>query len=395
MSAEKIQKLIKQFLKIKNSFAVMPVEKDKKILKDALTAFEKSKTNASADLRPGVRRIIMKSRITKFAVAAVIVAAVIIGIQFIGSPFKANITFADVIKPIMNARTIIFDGIMGKDENGPVMHDIVSDNKVRRTISNMNAIMIIDLDNAKMLVLNDKDKTATYIDIKGPLQDEHKSFIQFVRQTINDIKDVQAEKLGHRNINGVDAIGFYLKSSNGGITVWADPQTAKPIRIELQFGPSSAVLKNIEFDVPVDESLFSMDAPSGYTLQKTEANMNEFTEQDFIESLRIWSKYVLDGNFPENISVEDYLKTVPLLGKKVQEANIPKEEGTKFGMVKGMVFFQRLAPNNIDYHYAGRGVKLGDAEKAIFWYRPKDSQNYRVIYGDLSVKEVAPENLPK
>ncbi|MHC4618314.1 MAG: hypothetical protein ACYTEQ_11245, partial [Planctomycetota bacterium] len=32
---------------------------------------------------------------------------------------------------------------------------------------------------------------------------------------------------------------------------------------------------------------------------------------------------------------------------------------------------------------------------AIFWYRPKDSQTFRVIYGDLSVEDVAPEDLPE
>jgi hypothetical protein len=46
-------------------------------------------------------------------------------------------------------------------------------------------------------------------------------------------------------------------------------------------------------------------------------------------------------------------------------------------------------------HYAGNGVKLGDAETAIFWYLPEGSETYRVIYGDLSVKDVTPENLPK
>jgi len=38
--------------------------------------------------------------------------------------------------------------------------------------------------------------------------------------------------------------------------------------------------------------------------------------------------------------------------------------------------------------------KYGDAEKPVFWYRPEGSQDYHVIYGDLSVKEVAPDDLP-
>jgi anti-sigma factor RsiW len=50
-------------------------------------------------------RIIMKSKITKLAIAAAIIIAVGIGIYFNIGPLKTNVTFADVIKPIMNART--------------------------------------------------------------------------------------------------------------------------------------------------------------------------------------------------------------------------------------------------------------------------------------------------
>jgi hypothetical protein len=32
---------------------------------------------------------------------------------------------------------------------------------------------------------------------------------------------------------------------------------------------------------------------------------------------------------------------------------------------------------------------------AIFWYKPKGSQTYKVIYGDLSIKEVAEGDLPR
>jgi len=52
----------------------------------------------------------------------------------------------------------------------------------------------------------------------------------------------------------------------------------------------------------------------------------------------------------------------------------------------GMMFIDSLPPK-ADAHYAGKGVSLGAAGKPIFWYRPKDSQKYRVLYGDLSVRD--------
>jgi hypothetical protein len=59
------------------------------------------------------------------------------------------------------------------------------------------------------------------------------------------------------------------------------------------------------------------------------------------------------------------------------------------------LLFIRFFKGEGRWHYAGKGVKLGDAQTVIFWYQPKGSQTYRVIYGDLSVKDVAPNDLPK
>ncbi len=74
--------------------------------------------------------------------------------------------------------------------------------------------------------------------------------------------------------------------------------------------------------------------------------------------------------------------------------NITQMQQTIVDMTHGFPFVEALHADS-DWHYLGKDVKFGDADKAMFWYRPKDSPTYRVIYGDLSVKDVAPENLPK
>lgn len=45
--------------------------------------------------------------------------------------------------------------------------------------------------------------------------------------------------------------------------------------------------------------------------------------------------------------------------------------------------------------YRGAGVKLGDANTAILWWQHPGSTTYRVIYGDLTVKDLGLEELPK
>ena len=264
----------------------------------------KTSTKISTSLK--LRRIIMKSPFVKLAAAAVIIIAVLVGLN----PFKDTVTFADVIKPILNARTVVLDFIVGSEETGPVMHDIVVGSIIRRTFSNMETILIIDLDNAKMLTLGPADKGAVYMNIQGPLQEGTKSYLGLVRDIVSEIvdnPDIPVQELGEREIDGQRAVGFLISEPNLKLTIWADLETALPIRIEFLHGQTQAIIKNIEFDVPVDESLVSMDIPAGYTLHEEEQDWGEFTEQDFIVVLKIWAGYVLGGKFPDSISLEELM----------------------------------------------------------------------------------------
>ena len=45
--------------------------------------------------------------------------------------------------------------------------------------------------------------------------------------------------------------------------------------------------------------------------------------------------------------------------------------------------------------YTGKDVKPGQDDRPIFRYRPLGSPTYRVIYGDIKVKDVEPEKIPK
>ena len=181
------------------------------------------------------------------------------------------------------------------------------------------------------------------------------------------------------------------------LTIWADAETAAPIRIELLMGQSQTIIKNIEFDMPVDESLVSMDIPDGYTLYEGELDYTDFDEQDFIVILQFWAEHVLGGNFPDRVSAVDILKMRPALRQTIDQLNISDEEKMQLGMAmgRGFMFFRQLEFSRTDWRYVGKGVEFGDANTAVFLYQPKGSDTYRVIYGDLTVKDVTPENLPQ
>ena len=381
----------------------------------------KQTTTPPATLK-SIWRITMTTNKFKLAAAAIILIAAAIGLDlFLGG----TITFADVIKPILNARTVVLDYVIGEGPDALEMHDIVIgsrirrtmsnidktmilDSRVRSTLSNMDMTMILDLEDGRMLTLValGVTKIASYNDIQGTGLEGTRSVLDFVRNVVSEVKDnpdADIQDLGEKEINGQKAVGFYVKGPNVDLTIWANKKTSLPIRIEFAEGKTSKVIKNIKFDVPLEESLVSMEVPAGYTQKDTaplhiievpapDNHLSNATEEDLVESLRIWAEIILDGAFPDAIGTDHFMKQAYVLGYKLASLRLPHSEIEKF--TKGMIFLQKFEFGG-KWGYAGKGVKLGDADKAILWYQPEGSNTYRVIYGDLKAADIAQENLPK
>jgi hypothetical protein len=373
-----------------------------RILSRVSDALEKKTKSQSALNKPNIWRITMQSKVTKLTIAAAVVIAAFV---LFHSTILVNPTFADVIKPLFTAKTIAFDMIFGQEGQAPVIHDIVKGQIIRRTMTNLPKVtMIVDIEGEKMLNLYSDDGLkgmAEFIDIKGPLKEGAKNFLVFIRDAITRVQaspDFKAQELPKKEFDGKMLIGFSSDGSNEHIVIWADPKTALPVRIEMKLGQQDVLIKNFEFDIPVDDSLVSMKIPAGFTVKPTQMDLTNPTEQDFINILQFWAKVMLDGQFPDAIGTQEFLKIIGPLQEKLKQQGVSPQEGQKIGTsyARGMMFLQLFElQGKGPWHYAGKGVKFGEASKAIFWYRPQDSKTYRVIYGDMSVKDVAEENLPK
>jgi hypothetical protein len=173
-----------------------------------------------------------------------------------------------------------------------------------------------------------------------------------------------------------------------------------PLQIEVFDDPMIITMSNIAFDVELDESLFSLDVPDGYAVETLQKDLSEPTEEDFVESFRIWAEH-MDDRFPSRMhrsAVNEFFKyqqqKMKEKGVEPSVEDITQMQQTVIDMTHGFPFVEAL-PSESDWHYVGKDVKFGDADKPIFWYRPEGSETYRVIYGDLSVKEALREDLPK
>ena len=155
-------------------------------------------------------------------------------------------------------------------------------------------------------------------------------------------------------------------------------------------------MTEFEFNLPLDDALFSVEPPKGYKVRSMDMDASPPGEEDLVRSLRLCAE-ANDGRFPDELN---QLTAPKLIAGMMTSKPSPTEEETQelmqqaAGIARGLQFaITQPIAEGFPAWYAGNGVQLGEADRPIFWYRPQDAANFRVIYGDLSVKETttAPE----
>ncbi len=210
-----------------------------------------------------------------------------------------------------------------------------------------------------------------------------------LKETLASAEDV--EDLGHRSVAGKNARGFRVTKDGQVSTVWVDPDTGLPLELSgADEGLGAFVCTDFDFQAPLEESLFDLTPPAGYTVvpMDFDINVQDAKQEDLIELLRLWLR-ATDGHFPNALTMTErqLLDTFGALRYEVGRL-----EGTEMvNRISRGVIFLALARNA---RYVGAGVTFGQADKPVFWYKPKDSDLYHVIYGDLSVREMPADQLP-
>jgi hypothetical protein len=181
-----------------------------------------------------------------------------------------------------------------------------------------------------------------------------------------------------------------------------DPARRHPVEKDWStMAPACSIQYDINFDAELDESLFSLVPPAGYTL-KTERRA-QVTEKEMVDYLGIMADYN-NGTFPDQpYSIDS--KRLNEIYDKAKEDRTPAEQGLldvvdhcKLASLNMMPTGHFIEDHTVkgSFRYLGKGVRLGDKDRIVCWYKLKgaDAGTCRVVYGDLSIKDMAPEDLP-
>jgi hypothetical protein len=85
--------------------------------------------------------------------------------------------------------------------------------------------------------------------------------------------------------------------------LWSNPETSLPIRIVVHsgiHGETTATFSDFVFNTNMDESLFSVVPPAGYTVNREKVDRRPNQEKDLVEMFREYTK-LLDGEFPQSL----------------------------------------------------------------------------------------------
>jgi len=346
-------------------------------------------------------RIIMNSKWSKLAVAATVVLAMSLGLSLFGGSGASKV-YARAVSQLHKAQTLTYSMVTktGMVDMPTVRMDVafkdMGDTCFIRTATADGYITVAQVTGNKIKGIGIVPVAKNYAKFvmdnvpDDPAKDPW-AMIEALRTLPSQADDV----LGRREIDGRTLDGFRVREADIVTTVWIDPASGRLARVELEV-PSApgmnVIMGDFQLDVDLPDSFFSLEPPEGYIPIEIQADAAGIGERDFTEFLRAWSQWTVDGTFPPIVA-----------GAEIAKVVVEMAQGGKFKpgwdfssqqvMYRGLAFVSVLPAGT--WRYAGQGVPFGDPAVPIFWYQPQGSATWRVIYADLHVTDVAPENLPK
>jgi outer membrane lipoprotein-sorting protein len=328
---------------------------------------------------------------------------------------SATSVYAQVIQQVREARSVIYtheviptDGSRARKSR----YYIADDGRMRREHlrddGSIGAITISDNTGFPRIILELDTKEATVM--RDPEPDSSRKtrpggrggmllnqFETFRNLATKPQRDLGTKELAGRHVTGF--VGKLVEQSAREHTIWIDTISEELVRIEQDTFETSMkngeeagerkavkiVLTDFQFNVPMDDSLFSWELPAGYT-RRPPSPPQRGGEISIVEALRGYTQHT-GGLFPS--SLNDWSAWSAVLSKGLDGQPSRSQALRVMAHVGALSSFLDGLPKE-DYAYVGGGKTTGDTNTLIFWYKRPDGV-YRAIYGDLTFRDVTAE----
>ena len=425
--ADNINDLIKK-LQLKAS-----ADLDKRVNDDISAALTKSQKNKSAQAEPIIWRTIMKSPVTKIAAAAVIIIACSAA-WILWESTGSGIALAEVLTRIEQVTGYTYQlkstttrqqltgmrtyTVLVSKEHGIKMTITQADPNSQPKYETGDEWYLLPQSNS-IVIISHKKKTYDRFVYDGVELDFYKEQYNEPRAIIKQILSCEHKSLGQSIIDGITVEGFQTTdlAYGGGffgegnraedpkkvdVKLWVDVNTFLPVRLEEDVvtekrGRIYEVSYDFCWNVIINQDDFEPNIPEHYRAPAGDIIINAFNEENAIKGLRLFTNAF--GKYPTSLEQkalgEELKRLMPIDPNSYKE--LSDEERTKktselLSLVAPSLLYIKLLEENNDPAYYGETVKLGDADKILLRWKLDDDQ-YRVIFGNLSVKTITAEEL--
>jgi hypothetical protein len=350
--------------------------------------------------RRHIWRFLMKPSGRAVAASVVILVGVVALWAVLGR--GASVAFADILQQLREVHTVKYKetltcSMTGEPPSTSTSEVLVADRYGSRVTSSSGFIRISDLTPGRSLTLIPEKKSAWFMSGTGRGESEKPNLLDRVLK----LDAQQAKAIGQKDFDGRLTDGFRVDGEGYIITFWIEPRTHLPVQVEEATRPGftpliNRVMTDFQWNVPVDASLFNMTVPAGYEQSEMSYDASTPTEKDLVVGLKGFAEFN-QGRFPDDFSMKGLMAAMQK-AIKIGKDTIPQAERAKLAQKVAPIARQFAIAGNPtigqDWHYAGKGIPLGQTGTPILWYKPKDSPTYRVIYADLAVADVQPADVP-
>jgi outer membrane lipoprotein-sorting protein len=210
----------------------------------------------------------------------------------------------------------------------PTVTEVISSGNRIRKEQPLGMVIIEDYDTGVVMIVTPRRVSA---EISPIYETEETKQYQAFRAMLRNVSESSAKRLPDRELDGRRVNEFLVQMHEQDYTFTVDPKTKLPIRMEVQQknrpeigqGENRMVFTDFEFDVHVDESLFRMEAPEGYTVSNRVPRNKEPQPPESIELVLSPENGIGPVRFGMNVA-----EIVRLLGEPDWREG---EEGTQLG----------------------------------------------------------------
>lgn len=393
--------------------------------KQLLSAFPKHRLQPSIHIAP-VRRVFMNRLLFKLAAAAIIIIVAMISLNIMSN--TGGVAWGDLIERIEKIKTVVYQmrmkmkGMTGIPE-GKTAEINMEAKQVYGQGFYINSVTKLDDDESKTRtwVLFDQNAIVSvipenkkYIKMKltGELLEKMKEENGDPKEMLKRTMKYGYKELGRDKINGITVEGIEVTDPAMGAgmfdelvtRLWCDVKNDLPVLMTMKGSAKDGemvldiTIDDFNWDVEIDPTELVPDIPAEYELlAETEVGGGIGKEKELIELLRFFAE-TADGRYPSSLTgmtiVTEFVKAVRIkfAGQEPNDVRTKELMGKiiSYQMI-GMTYATMVKDGNEPAYYGDKVTAEFPHAVLLRWKIGDDK--YRVIFGDLSIRDVTSDEL--